>query len=491
MRPPRTAADSSQTDRVDGSMPALLHQPPVLGLRANLGQFLLLVLVNAFVGAMVGLERDIVPLLGAHEFGLTSATAGLSFIVSFGIVKALANLGAGHISERIGRKGVLVAGWLAALPVPFLLIFAPSWGWVVAANVLLGINQGLCWSTTVIMKIDLVGPARRGLAMGLNEAAGYGAVALAAAGSGYLASLYGLRPWPFVPGVAFALAGLAISAFFVRESHGFAQHEARHLATGAIAGTDMGMVQSAPTTQGRGANETDRGATAGPTLAADGAAHADTTPSASLSFFEILLRTSWRDRALSAVSQAGLVNNLNDGLAWGIFPLFFAAGGLDVAHIGLLAGLYPGVWGVAQMATGTLSDRLGRKPLIVGGMWLQATALILLPLTYGFAPWAVAMVLLGLGTALVYPTFLAAVADVAHPSWRASAVGVYRLWRDFGYAVGALLAGLLVDYFGIPWAIAGIAALTFASGVVVLARMHETLRKKQVPSISAALQQHI
>ncbi|MGZ3714860.1 MAG: MFS transporter [Ktedonobacterales bacterium] len=469
-------------------MPALVHQPPVLGLRANLSQFLLLVLVNAFVGAMVGLERDIVPLLGAHEFGLTSATAGLSFIVSFGIVKALANLGAGHISERIGRKGVLVAGWLAALPVPFLIIFAPSWGWIVAANVLLGINQGLCWSTTVIMKIDLVGPARRGLAMGLNEAAGYGAVALAAAGSGYLASLYGLRPWPFVPGVAFALAGLIISVFFVRESHGFAQHEARHHTTGANAGTDMRTGQSAPTTQGQGANEIEQRATDGPTMAIDSAAHEDITPNTSPSFFEILLRTSWRDRALSAVSQAGLVNNLNDGLAWGIFPLFFAAGGLNVAQIGLLAGLYPGVWGAAQLGTGALSDRLGRKPLIVGGMWLQAAALILLPLTHGFGPWAMAMVLLGLGTALVYPTFLAAVADVAHPSWRASAVGVYRLWRDSGYAAGALLAGLLVDHFGVSWAIAGIAGLTFASGVVVLVRMHETLRKKQTPSISTASQ---
>lgn len=492
MRPPRTATEPSQVAGSDGSRLATPHKPPVLGLRANLGQFLLLVLVNAFVGAMVGLERDIVPLLGAHQFGLTSATAGLSFIVSFGIVKALANLGAGHVSERIGRKGVLVAGWLAALPVPFLLIFAPSWGWVVAANVFLGINQGLCWSTTVIMKIDLVGSARRGLAMGLNEAAGYGAVALAAAGSGYLASMYGLRPWPLVPGVVFALAGLALSVLFVRESHGFAQHEARHLAsTATSAGASAVPVSSAPTIPSRGTSETGQGATAEPTLVAGGAAQRDTAPNTSPSFVEILLRTSWRDRALSAVSQAGLVNNLNDGLAWGIFPIFFAAGGLDVAHIGLLAGLYPGVWGVAQMATGTLSDRLGRKPLIVGGMWLQAVALLMLPLIHGFAPWAVAMVLLGLGTALVYPTFLAAVADVAHPSWRATAVGVYRLWRDSGYAVGALLAGLLADYFGIPWAIAGIAALTFASGMVVLVRMHETLQKKRKSGISTVQQQHV
>jgi MFS family permease len=444
MRPPRVAP---APDRAHEPLEHKVIQPlaPTLGLRANLGQFLLLVLINTFVGAMVGLERDVVPLVGAREFGLASATAGLSFIVTFGIAKALANLSAGHLSDRLGRRGVLVAGWLAGLPVPVLLIIAPSWGWIVAANVLLGINQGLCWSTTVIMKIDLVGPARRGLAMGLNEAAGYGAVALAAAGSGYLAAVYGLRPWPFVPGIAFALMGLVLSLGWVRESREFARHEARLLA-------------SAPATARMVVNTT----------------HA--TESAP-SFAEILVRTSWSDRTLSAVCQAGLVNNLNDGLAWGLLPLFFAAGGLGLAQIGLLAGLYPAVWGVAQLATGALSDRLGRKPLIVGGMWLQAVALALLSRTYGFAAWAVAMALLGLGTALVYPTFLAAVADVAHPSWRASAVGVYRLWRDGGYAVGALLAGLLADRFGVPWAITGIAALTFVSGVGVLLRMRETLQR--------------
>jgi MFS family permease len=429
--------------------------PPVLGLRANLGQFLLLVLVNAFVGAMVGLERDVVPLMGARVFGLASATAGLSFIVSFGIVKALANLSAGRLSDRIGRKGVLVAGWLAALPVPLMLIAAPSWGWIVAANILLGINQGLCWSTTVIMKIDLVGPARRGLAMGLNEAAGYGAVALAAAASGYLAAVYGLRPWPFVPGIGFALAGLLLSVQFVRESHGFARHEAQ--------------LQSAA-------------AHAHP----PDASAALPEPHASPRFAEIFVRTSWRDRNLSSVSQAGLVNNLNDGLAWGLFPLFFAAGGLGLAQIALLASLYPAVWSVAQLATGALSDRVGRKSLIVGGMLLQALALAVLPLTHGFAPWAVAMVLLGLGTAMVYPTFLAAISDVAHPSWRASAVGVYRLWRDLGYAVGALLAGLLADLLGVPWAIAGIAALTCASGIVVLMRMRETLQERRTLDVAAA-----
>ena len=432
----RSESSGAWTSAVGGQPPP----EPTLGLRANLGQFLLLVLVNAFVGAMVGLERDVIPLVGAREFGLASATASLSFIVTFGVVKALANLGAGRLSDRLGRKGVLVAGWLVALPVPVMLMFGPGWGWIVAANALLGVNQGLCWSTTVIMKIDLAGPARRGLAMGLNEAAGYGAVALAAAGSGYLASVYGLRPWPFAPGIAFALAGLLLSVFFVRETHSFARHEA--------------------------------GSVSGSATAASGALHENPR------FIDILLRTSWRDRDLSSVSQAGLVNNLNDGLAWGLFPLFFAASGLRLGQIALLAGLYPAVWGLTQLATGALSDAIGRKSMIVSGMWLQAVALILLPVTHGFGPWAVAMVLLGLGTAMVYPTFLAAISDVAHPSWRASAVGVYRLWRDLGYAVGAVLAGALADLFGAPWAIAGIAALTFVSGAVVLVRMRETLRER-------------
>jgi MFS family permease len=427
---------------------------PVLGLRANLGQFLLLVLVNAFVGAMVGLERSVVPLLGVRQFGLASASAALAFIVSFGVVKALANLVAGRVSDRIGRRGVLVAGWLAGLPVPLLIIVAPTWGWIVFANILLGINQGFCWSTTVIMKIDLVGPARRGLAMGLNEAAGYGAVAVSAIMAGYLAATYGLRPWPFVPGIGFALAGLLLSVLFVRESHGYARHEAA-------------LIRRA----GNGASR--------PTREAD-------PPAASQPerpvFRQIFVRASWKDRSLSAVSQAGLVNNLNDGLAWGLFPLFFAAAGLGVARIGLLAGIYPAVWGLAQLGTGALSDRLGRKGLIVAGMWLQAGAIALLLVTHGFGPWVAAMVLLGLGTALVYPTFLAAVSDVAHPSWRASAVGVYRLWRDSGYAVGAVLAGLLADFFGARGAIAGIAALTFASGVVVLLRMDETLPRLRAGS---------
>jgi MFS family permease len=428
-------------------------QPVVqLGLRANWQQFTLLVIVNAFVGGMVGLERSIVPLLGQQVFGLVSTTAVLSFIVSFGIVKALANLFAGRLSDRIGRKGVLITGWLFGLPVPFLIIFAPAWGWIVFANVLLGINQGLCWSSTVIMKIDLVGPTRRGLAMGINEAAGYGAVSLAAITAGYLAATYALRPQPFLLGVVFALVGLLLSIFFVRESHGHARHEA------ALMARPSG--QAAESVQ----------------QATDHAAQQPTAPS----FKEIFLLTSWKNRTLFSVSQAGLVNNLNDGLAWGLLPLFFAAGGLSIAQIGLLAGIYPGVWGTTQLFTGALSDLIGRKGMIVAGMMLQGAAIILLPFLHSFVFWAIAMALLGLGTALVYPTLLAAISDVAHPEWRASAVGVYRLWRDSGYAIGALLAGILADLFGVSWAIGVIGVLTLLSGIVVKIVMSETLHRTQL-----------
>ena len=402
-----------------------------LGLRANWQQFTLLVVINAFVGGMVGIERAVLPLLAEHDFLLTSRTAVLSFIVTFGVTKALANLFAGRMSDRIGRKQILVAGWMVGLPVPLLIILAPSWGWIVVANVLLGINQGLCWSTTVIMKIDLVGPARRGLAMGLNEFAGYVAVSLAALASGYLAATYALRPQPVYLGVVFAIAGLLLSVFFVRDSRGHAQTEAMQLRkTG-------------------------------------------NTPQPS--FGHVFSLVSWNDRALFSASQAGLVNNLNDGMAWGLFPLYFAAAGLGVEQVGLLAAIYPGVWGLTQLGTGALSDRLGRKGMIVGGMWTQATGIVLVLLGTGFPVWAAAMALLGLGTALVYPTLLAAISDVAHPDWRASAVGVYRLWRDGGYAIGALIAGVIADLLGVPWAIGSIAALTFGSGLVVLIRMYETL----------------
>ncbi|MBI2912113.1 MAG: MFS transporter [Chloroflexi bacterium] len=395
---------------------------------------------------MVGLERAILPLVAVEEFVLASRTAILSFIVSFGLVKALANLLAGRFSDRYGRKPLLLVGWFFGLGAALLLLVAPAWEWFVFANVLLGINQGLCWSTTVIMKIDLVGPARRGLAMGLNEAAGYVAVSLAALASGYVAVTYALRPQPFYLGVAFALLGLLLSWLLVRETRGHARQEADSLA-------------------GR-----------------PGSQHPQ--PAARPSFAHILLLTSWRDRALFAVSQAGMANNLNDGMAWGLLPLFFAEAGLGIDQIGLLAAIYPGVWGVSQLVTGGLSDRFGRKGLIVAGMWLQAGALLLLPLTQQVPIWVGAMVLLGLGTGLVYPTLLAAVSDVAHPDWRASAVGVYRLWRDGGYAVGALSAGLLADLLGAPWAIAAIGVLTFVSGGLVLGRMYETLPLRRAPARS-------
>jgi MFS family permease len=418
--------------------------PVTLGLWANWRQFTLLVIINAFVGGMVGLERTVVPLLAEEEFGRASATVALSFIVAFGVVKALANLFAGRLSDRIGRKQVLVTGWLFALPVPFLVIYAPSWEWVVAANILLGVNQGLAWSTTVIMKIDLVGPRRRGLAMGLNEAAGYLAVSAAALASGYLAATYALRPAPFLLGIGFALAGLILSVFLVRDSQEHARHEARLHAHGT---------------------------------------HDDGTPS----FGAIFRITSWGDRALFSVSQAGMVNNLNDGLAWGLFPLYFASHDASLREIGWLAAIYPGVWGLGQLATGALSDRTGRKPLIAAGMLVQAAGLLVVLLGGGFAWWATGAVLLGLGTAMVYPTLLAAIGDVAHPEWRASAVGVYRLWRDGGYAVGALLAGILADLLDLGWAIGVVATLTFASGVIVATTMYETLGARRVSLATPAV----
>jgi MFS family permease len=403
-----------------------------LGIRANLGQFSLLVGVNALVGGMIGQERTVLPLLGQQVFHLQAFTAALTFIIAFGAVKAVTNFFAGTLSDRVGRKPVLVAGWLVGLPIPLLLIWAPSWAWIIAANVLLGINQGLTWSTTVIMKIDLAGPARRGLAMGLNEAAGYGAVAATALATGFLAARYGLRPVPFYLGIAYAGLGFGLSTLFVRETHAHAKHEA--------------------------SQHVDRSATLHDALSTK----------------EVFLLTSFKERALSAVSQAGMVNNANDGMAWGLLPLYFARAGLSIAAIGTLAALYPAVWGFGQLVTGALSDRVGRKWLIAGGMWVQAGAIALIAVGSSFAVWAIGAVLLGVGTAMVYPTLLAAIGDVAHPTWRASSVGVYRLWRDGGFAVGALLAGGIADLFGIATAIWVVALITAASGVVVALRMYET-----------------
>ena len=403
-----------------------------LGLRANLAQFTLLVVVNALVGGMLGQERTVLPLLAKEEFGLTGITVALTFIVAFGLVKAATNFVAGTLSDRLGRKPILVAGWLIGLPVPLLLIWAPVWGWVVFANVLLGINQGLTWSTTVIMKIDLAGPKQRGLAMGLNEAAGYMAVSVTALLTGYIAARTGLRPEPFYLGIAYAALGLGLSTFAVRETRHYAVFEAaNHRA-------------------------------------------ADDALDEGLSTREVFIQTSFAEPSLSAASQAGLVNNLNDGMAWGLLPLFFAAAGVSVGRIGVLAAIYPAVWGLGQLVTGAWSDRVGRKGLIVAGMWIQAVAIGLIAGGEEFAMWAVAMALLGVGTALVYPTLLAAVGDVAHPRWRASAVGVYRMWRDTGFAVGALLAGIIADVIDPPAAIWTVAVITAASGTLVAVRMRET-----------------
>ena len=407
-----------------------------LGLRANLGQFTLLFIVNALVGGMIGQERTVLPLLARDTFGLAGATSALTFVAAFGLTKAATNLVAGALADRYGRKRVLVAGWLVGLPVPLLLIAAPEWSWVIAANVLLGINQGLTWSTTVIMKIDLVGPVRRGLATGLNEAAGYGAVALTALLTGWLAAEEGLRPWPFLVGLAYAVVGLALSVGLVRETRGHVDHEQR-------------ATQAAPTDE----------------------------PATGPRWREVFWRATLRDPTLSSASQAGLVNNLNDGMAWGLLPLHYAAAGLSIAEIGVLAAAYPAVWAVAQIPAGALSDRVGRKPLIVAGMLLQAAAIAVIAVGGSFTVWLAAAGLLGLGTALVYPTLLAAVADVAEPSWRGAAIGVYRLWRDLGFAAGAILAGLVADSAGMPASIGVVAGLTAASGLIVLVRLRESVRR--------------
>ena len=411
-----------------------------LGLRANATQFAWLVAVSALVGGMVGQERTVLPLLAGAIFRIEGVSVILTFLVAFGVTKALTNLAAGALADRYGRKPVLVAGWLIGAPVPVLLILAPSWDWVVAANILLGINQGLTWSTTVIMKIDLVGPQRRGLALGINEAAGYGAVAVTALATGWIAANVGLRPGPFVLGLGFVLLGLLISIVVVRETRGYAELE--------------------------------------------GSARADPARRPRPAWRSVLWQTSIGDPSLSAASQAGLVNNLNDAMAWGLLPIFYAAAGLSLAEIGLLAAIYPAVWGIGQIGTGAVSDRLGRKRLIVAGMLLQGAAIGGIALGTGFAQWAAAAAVLGIGTAMVYPTLMAVVADVADPDWRATSVGVYRMWRDLGFAAGAVLIGVAADRAGVGSAIWIVAGLTVISGVLVAVRMRETLvprQKRPVP----------
>ena len=416
-----------------------------LGLRENLAQFSLLVLINAFVGGMVGLERTVVPLIGTKEFGIGSEVVVFSFIITFGLIKAVVNLVSGLLADRYTRKAVLVAGWVVGLPVPFMLAYGPSWAWIVGANVLLGISQGLAWSMTVNMKIDLVGPGRRGFAMGLNEAAGYGALGLTALATGYVAARYGLRPEPFYFGIFYSILGLALSVFLVRDTRGHARLEA----------------------------------------SAHNASESIERPSTAHVFAE----TSWRNRTLFSASQAGLVNNLNDGMSWGVFPLLFVAHGVSLEGVGLIKAVYPVIWGAGQIVTGSLADRIGRKPLIVWGMLVQAAghAVIGLGLAAPLLAGLVGSVLLGLGTAMVYPALLAAVGDVAHPAWRATSVGVYRFWRDLGYAVGALMAGVVAGIFGLVWAVHVAGILTALSGLLAWAQMSETLPRVRIATDAAPL----
>jgi len=422
-----------------------------LGVRENLGQFSLLVLVNVFVGMMVGLERTVVPLIGEREFGLTSKTTIASFIVSFGVTKAVCNLFAARTSERVGRKKILVLGWLVGLPVPFLIIFANRWFWFDIANILLGVNQALCWSMTVVMKVDLVGPKRRGLALGINECAGYLALGFTAWLTGYLAAEYALRPQPFYLGIGVAIAGLLCSIFGAKETLDHARLESRLHHSAATLTAESRSGQNSP-----------------------------------LSLREIFVSVSWKDRNLFSCSQAGLVNNLNDGMSWGIYPLFFASYGLGVAAIGTIKAVYPVAWSILQLVTGHLSDHWGRKRLIAAGMVVQAGAIWLTVAIPTYWAWIVGALLQGLGTAMVYPTLLAAISDVAHPDRRATIMGAYRFWRDLGYAVGALLSGIIADLLGMGTAIKVVAMLTFLSGLQVAIRMRETLNQRVIGAGSEA-----
>jgi MFS family permease len=426
--------------------------PPTLGLRANAAQFTILVAINALVGGMVGQQQTVLPLLAEREFGLTGYTFIFTYVIAFGITKAAANYFAGTWSDRYGRKPVLIAGWVVAIPIPLMLIWAPNWGWVVAANVLLGINQGLTWSTTVIMKIDLVGPKQRGLAMGLNEAAGYGAVALTSLAAGYIAANHGLRPAPFLLGLSYTALALGLSTLVVKETRDHARMEA------------VGHVPRADGLHDHLHGELSNG--------------------------DVFMQTSFREPALSSASQAGMVNNLNFGLSWGLFPLLFATAGLPVGQIGVLFALYPAVWGIGQLFTGALSDRWGRKRLIGSGMFIQATALAVIAGSDTFASWAAGTMLLGAGTAMVYPTLLAAIGDVAHPAWRGRAVGIYRVWRDLGYAVGALMGGVIADLWSLRAAVWAAAAISVLSAIIVAVRMYETHHRPEDTATAPESGQH-
>lgn len=403
--------------------------PPVrLGLRENRSQVVLLLLIVVFIGAVVGVERSVLPLLAESEFGLTSATVAVSFLIAFGFAKAGANFLAGELAGRIGHRRILLIAWAFGIPVPILLMWAPSWGWIVFANLLLGINQGLAWSTTQIMKIDLAGPRQRGLAMGLNECVGYLGVAAAALGAGYLAAAYGPRPTPYLIALGAAVLGLLVTLLGARDTRHHVELEKSIVAT----------------SQAKGAPDLPSGRIAR------------------------IWHGSWSYRPLFATNQAGLINNLKEGVAWGLLPIFFAKQGLDLKQIAWLAALYPAVWGITQLGTGTLSDRVGRRPLIVGGLLVQALALAGFASLQGFIPWAVSAAVLGVGTAAVYPTLIAQVSDLVAPKTRASAIGLYRLWRDLGYVVGALFAGLLTDLLSFRATILIIALLLAGSSLIAL-----------------------
>jgi len=402
---------------------------PKIGIRENLFQFLLLVVTNLFVGSMVGIERTVLPILGEEQFGLASTSAALSFIISFGFSKAIVNYFAGQIADKFSRKRVLLVGWIIGLFVPILIIFAHAWWVIVFANILLGINQGLTWSMTVNMKIDLSKANQRGTAVGLNEFAGYSGVAILAAVSGYVASSYSLRPEPFYIGIGIVIVGIILTLII--------KDTGQHLKV---------QLQN------------------------------NSTTTKNISSKEVFNLTTWKDKNLSTISFSGLSTNLKDGMAWGLFPIYFTTVGLSVSQIGTIVALYPAAWGFFQLFTGVLSDKIGRKNLITFGMWTQAIALWFILFVDSFFLWIIGAILLGLGTAMVYPTLQAAISDVAAPNWRASSMGVYRFWRDSGYAFGALLAGIIADVMGVTWAIGIVAVLPFIAGVLSSIRLNETLK---------------
>jgi MFS family permease len=435
-----------------------------LGLRANINQFSLLILVNAFVGAMIGLEQTVIPLLGNEEFGIESNAFLLSFIASFGVVKAILNLFAGNLSDRWNRKKVLVLGWLFGVPVPFLLLLAPSWDWILFANVLLGINQGLAWSMTVNMKIDLVGREQRGLALGLNEFAGYIAVALVGFITGYIAAAYGLKPYPFYLGITFPILGLLISFILIKDTTRFTRLEIEEqfqIDSQIDKEKDSPRMERIPSSSSKPIPN--------PRINEYSIAKND------LNFKQVFLETSWKNRSLLAASQAGLVNNLIFGVTWGLFTLYFISFGINVSDTSLLKAIHPGVWGILQLGTGPLSDVVGRKKLIYPGMMVQAVGIWIILLSQNsYAGLIAGMSLLGIGTALVYPTLLAAISDIAHPNWRATSLGVYRFWRDLGFVFGAIGIGFVADIFNLNIAIQAVAWISLVSGIFVLVFMKET-----------------